>query len=603
MDLATVFKRSIYLLTAFVGMVLGAAEWGWIPFVSLPVTILGYWWCEIGLGQSRKQARGLGETMSVVLGGLSLAAATLEFFGNNPEGKLLSGIHLVVYLTWIVLLQRKKNSRYWQLLVLGVLQVAVASVLTNGHWFGLSVIGYLIAATWTMSVFSLYRAAEEFAGNERRDAGSGARIVTGVDADPARATSQAISAVCHDDGSGGVTPRFVGGVAFTAMLGLIVGSLFFVFIPRIWIGTSFGLAENELPPTLRSTITGLATEVRLGDMRQVLESNDPVLSLRLFDHQTNQPLDPDTYAEWLGHPEPLFRGVILTDYKEGRWRPHRLATEQTVQLFPVPDDPRILFATSGVVIPTVRQEIHLDQNLHDILFCMGRAVAMTDDMRETERYRVGRRQLLNDVVVRREWFKELSGGVDYIAYSELPPPDARHEVGYVASKLASATYGYTNYFARCRDVPDGLERLSGLAFEVVETEQQRVGRFLTVLEQARAIESHLRDSGRFAYSLSAPTSDPWIEPVEDFLFNSRKGHCQYFASALGLMLRSVGIPARLVTGFKEPIRPDRRCGHSPHLSNRRRQGQPSTGNEGLQLLRARDRRQTRDARRDPAVVH
>ena len=166
------------------------------------------------------------------------------------------------------------------------------------------------------------------------------------------------------------------------------------------------------------------------------------------------------------------------------------------------------------------------------------------------RYRVGRRQLLNDVVVRREWFKELSGGVDYIAYSELPPPDARHEVGYVASKLASATYGYTNYFARCRDVPDGLERLSGLAFEVVETEQQRVGRFLTVLEQARAIESHLRDSGRFAYSLSAPTSDPWIEPVEDLLFNSRKGHCQYFASALGLMLRSVGIPARLVTGFK-----------------------------------------------------
>lgn len=574
MGLATVFKLSIYLLTAFVGLVLGAAEWGWIPFVSLPMAILGYWWCEGGVRPIRKKARGLGEVPSVALGGLSLAAATMEFFGNNPEGKLLSGIHLVVYLTWIVLLQRKQTSRYWQLLVLGVLQIAVASVLTSGHWFGLSVIGYLIAATWTMSVFSLYRAAEEFAEDGRHDAGrdriaparptvnrEGASVAIGLEqraalvhhAAPQRETSQTFSTLCHDDGSRWVTMRFVGGVAFTAMLGLFVGTIFFVFIPRIWIGSSFGLADHELPPTLRMTVTGLANEIRLGDMRQVLESNDPVLALRLFDHQTNQTLDPDTYAEWLGHPEPLFRGVILTDYKEGRWRPHRLATEQTVQLFPKPDDPRIQVAIPGAAIPTVRQEIHLDQNSNDILFCLGRAVAM----RDAEDYRVGRRQLLNDIVVRRDWFKKLSGAVDYIAYSELPPPDARSEVGYVASRLALATYGYTNYFDRCREVPDGLERLSGLSFEVVETEQQRVGRNLSDLEKARAIESHLRDSRIYAYSLTAPQNDPNIEPVEEFLFYRRAGHCQYFASALGLMLRSVGIPARLVTGFKggEP-RPD-----------------------------------------------
>ncbi len=571
MDLATLFKLSIYLLTAFVGVVLGTAEGGWIPFVSLPMAILGYWWSEGRAGPDRTQVRGLGEVPSVVLGCLSLVAAAVEFFGDNPEGKLLSGIHLVVYLTWIVLLQRKQNSRYWQLLVLGVLQVAVASVLTNGSWFGLSVIGYLVAATWTMSVFSLYRAIGAFAGDGRLDArpdrsalanstanregltpaaaSVGRRSAPGPHADPQREVSQAFSTVCHDDDSRGVTMRFLGGVAFTSMLGLFVGTLFFILIPRIWIGTSFGLADNELPPTLRMTVTGLATEIRLGDMRQVLESNDPVLSLRLFDHQTNQPLDPDTYADWLGHSEPLFRGVILTDYEGGRWRPHRLATEHTAQLFPVPDDHRVPRTAAGTVIPTVRQEIHLDQNLHDILFCMDRAVAMTDDIRETERYRCGRRQLLNDIVVRQEWFKK-SSVVDYIAFSELPAPEARREAGYVASKLASATYQYTNYFDRCREVPDGLERLSGLAFEVVATEEQRTGRTLTDLEKARVIESHLRDSRIYAYSLSTPQNDPRIEPVEDFLFNHRAGHCQYFASALGLMLRSVGIPARLVTGFK-----------------------------------------------------
>ncbi|HVS03865.1 MAG TPA: transglutaminaseTgpA domain-containing protein [Thermoanaerobaculia bacterium] len=38
-------------------------------------------------------------------------------------------------------------------------------------------------------------------------------------------------------------------------------------------------------------------------------------------------------------------------------------------------------------------------------------------------------------------------------------------------------------------------------------------------------------------------------PLEDFLFASRRGHCEYFASAMVLLLRSQGVPARLVTGF------------------------------------------------------
>jgi protein-glutamine gamma-glutamyltransferase len=569
MELATIFKLSIYLLTAAVGLVLGCAEWGWIPFVSLPMTILGYAWCEVGWGPDRSRTRGLGELPSVLLGGLSLTAAAMEFFSDNPEGKLLSGIHLVVYLTWIVLLQRKRNPRYWQLLVLGVLQVAVASVLTNGHWFGLSVIGYLVAATWTMSVFSLYRAAQEFAEDERRDAERHRAVPTSPDirhdgtlagspeqrgtiGSPAvsagtnRLTSQAFRAVCSEDGSQWVSPRFVGGVALSSFLGLFVGAVFFAFIPRIWIGTSFGLEDDELPPTLRMTITGLANEIRLGDMRPALESNDPVLSIRLFDNQTNQPIDPETHAAWLGHREPLFRGVILTDYEGGRWRPNRLATELAVRLFATPDDPAITGVARKAAASTIRQEVNLQYLGNDILFCLGQAVAM----RDPEGFRCGNKQQLNDVAVRRPWFKELSGAVDYVAYSELPQPTDRVAGGPVTLKTALGSYRFTNYFKRCIAVPDSLTRLVVQARNVVDAEQNRVGRLLTELEQARAIESHLRDSRIYTYSLDTAPSDSKIDPVEDFLFNRHAGHCQYFASALGLMLRSVGIPARLVTGFK-----------------------------------------------------
>jgi protein-glutamine gamma-glutamyltransferase len=44
--------------------------------------------------------------------------------------------------------------------------------------------------------------------------------------------------------------------------------------------------------------------------------------------------------------------------------------------------------------------------------------------------------------------------------------------------------------------------------------------------------------------------DPDLDPVVDFLVNRKEGHCEYFASALALLLRSIDIPSRMVNGFK-----------------------------------------------------
>ncbi len=55
----------------------------------------------------------------------------------------------------------------------------------------------------------------------------------------------------------------------------------------------------------------------------------------------------------------------------------------------------------------------------------------------------------------------------------------------------------------------------------------------------------------FTYSL-IPSADrlDHLDPIEDFAANHRTGHCQYFASTLAMMLRSVGIPTRIVLGFR-----------------------------------------------------
>ncbi|MEO8505173.1 MAG: DUF3488 and transglutaminase-like domain-containing protein [Acidobacteriota bacterium] len=63
---------------------------------------------------------------------------------------------------------------------------------------------------------------------------------------------------------------------------------------------------------------------------------------------------------------------------------------------------------------------------------------------------------------------------------------------------------------------------------------------------AASVESYLTSNYGYTLDLTAPRTD---NPIDDFLFNSKQGHCEYFASAMVLLLRSQGIPARLVTGF------------------------------------------------------
>jgi transglutaminase-like putative cysteine protease len=67
---------------------------------------------------------------------------------------------------------------------------------------------------------------------------------------------------------------------------------------------------------------------------------------------------------------------------------------------------------------------------------------------------------------------------------------------------------------------------------------------------ARALCKYLTESGRYTYSLDQRRKDLNLDVVEDFLKNVREGHCERFASALVLMLRTQGVPARLIKGYR-----------------------------------------------------
>jgi len=86
-------------------------------------------------------------------------------------------------------------------------------------------------------------------------------------------------------------------------------------------------------------------------------------------------------------------------------------------------------------------------------------------------------------------------------------------------------------------------RISALAQNMTEGARSEA-------ESAQLLEQKLRRD--YAYSLELPRQAP-ADPLADFLFLRKKGYCEYFASAMAVMLRTLGIPSRVVTGFQSGV--------------------------------------------------
>ncbi|HET9848140.1 MAG TPA: transglutaminaseTgpA domain-containing protein [Candidatus Dormibacteraeota bacterium] len=71
----------------------------------------------------------------------------------------------------------------------------------------------------------------------------------------------------------------------------------------------------------------------------------------------------------------------------------------------------------------------------------------------------------------------------------------------------------------------------------------------TPYDQAKAIEAWFIAKNRFTYTLTPPPAPAGVRPLDYFLFTSRKGFCQDFSTAMNVMLRTLGIPSRQMSGF------------------------------------------------------
>ena len=578
MDLGTVFKFSLYGLTALVGLILGAAEGEgvvtttlrsrlFLPYLSVPFVIFGYLLTERRTATS--DGFGINSFFANLFGVIALIATVIEFTGVSKEGKLLAGTHLLVYVTWIVLFQKKTLRLYWFLMALGILQLAVASVLTNKGWFGFAAMFYMFCAVWTLSIFSLWRAQLAIEGN---DVGFPVprNETEPVTEEAQRMRSRVRSAIQHENGSQWLTMRFVSGVLMTGFAALIVSAAFFAFVPRVSLVPDVNFQHDSSYFDAQGIKQGLATSVKLGDFGPALESLEKVFEISLCDIDTKQPISVKDYAERLGMNEPLFRGAVMTTYEAGEWAAD-LGVRHALINSPFSanrdgrarrqDDPRFLGAT-------VQQDIRMESSSSGVLFCLGQPVLMATNRPSRRRTATGRPHEINRFgrynevtgVSNRGEAGEIIRDLDYQAFSVMPKTA---QMSYKLNVVYPQWQRFieTQYLAKVQKLPTGLKRLRELAHSIVQQEKIRrqkmeqlsTPRDLTRKEVAEALETYLRDSGRYRYSLNMSIKDPTIDPVEDFLFNRHEGHCEYFATALVLMMRAEGVPARVVSGYKGGI--------------------------------------------------
>jgi transglutaminase-like putative cysteine protease len=280
----------------------------------------------------------------------------------------------------------------------------------------------------------------------------------------------------------------------------LAGPMFFL-LPRVG-GAGFGGSMGGGT----ETASGFSDTVRLGGIGRIQQNDEIIMRVRLDGTDASELND----IRW--------RGVALDTFDHQWWRksrpgyPDRMARgdRDLIQV----DAAR---GRDGFVIQT----IYLEPINSPVMFVLPRAVGIQGSLPFVLRDGLGSLSLTS----RGE-------RVSYRVLSDTTMPDP--------SDLRSDDAPYASEYENYLQLPEDLDpRISELAFEITRSSRNRY-------DAARAIETHLQT--QFGYTLEQKAGGS--EPLADFLFNVREGHCEYFSTAMAVMLRTQGIATRVVNGFQ-----------------------------------------------------
>jgi transglutaminase-like putative cysteine protease len=489
------FKLSLYLL--LLTSVLALVSTGKLDLISIivaPAALLakGYRWLHGHKPEISARAATWLVILYFVFFPLDLWWFSRSFAGGAQSpalfAALIATVHLMLFAMMVRLFSAATTRDYLFLAMLSFTTILSAAILTVDTVFLGFFLVFMILAISTFMALEMRSSAE---------AAATAPLEPGTQA--ARRLRTALSATA----------------GVLAVSALAIGAVIFFLLPRFSAGY---LSSYNLQPTL---ISGFSDDVELGEIGEIKKSSTIVMRIQI---------EGDPAAAEAMH----WRGVVLTNFDGRRW-----FTDQRsiVTLSPNSDGWFPLPQTEG------ENQRRTTRLLYSVLLepIATNSLFYADEPSATRGSFFGQD---SSQLLRRSYLAVDSTGSIFNPFHnfarmryeglsrmpENPPADLR----------AASTDYPDSYRATYLQLPPLDPRIPALA-------QQITANLSNPFDKASAIAAYLRT--HYAYSLDLSGTPPTADPLPYFLFTRRAGHCEYFASAMTVMVRSLGIPARYINGF------------------------------------------------------
>ncbi len=492
------FEISLYflLLTGVLTLV-STGKLDLVTIFVLPAAMLfkGYrWWHDQGPEISNRVATWLTVAYFVFFPfDLWIISRMLAVGAQNPGlyAALLATVHLMLFATIVRLYSATTTRDYLFLTMMAFTSMLAAAILTVDTVFLAFFFIFLGLAVSTFVALEMWRSAQ---GAVTRPMESGTA-----------AAEQLHNAL-------GITSVAI------AVGALAVGGVIFLILPRFSGGYMSGL---NMQPTL---ISGFSDDVELGEIGEIKKNSMVVMRVTV-----DGGLEAAHGVRW--------RGVALTKFDGKRWYndPHEPTT-----LTPPGDGGWFQLNAPDAAAAKNATPIHYTVLLEPI----GSTALFFANEPETVRGRFTEDTGRGPFSQRRTYLlKDFTGSVfnPYHSYARMeyeanslvpmPPPASVRQAGTVYPDSIRDTY---------LQMPSLDPRIPELAKQITAQENNPY-------DKARSIEAYLHTHYGYTLDLSGP---PQGDPLAYFLFQKRAGHCEYFAAAMTVMLRTLKIPSRYINGFQ-----------------------------------------------------
>lgn len=300
-----------------------------------------------------------------------------------------------------------------------------------------------------------------------------------------------------------VSTSFVSKLLLFSFPLLLMTGAFFVVFPRVGAGfVPFGRTSARAK-------TGFSDSVQLGGIGRIQE--DQSIVLRVFD--------------WPKKERLLMRGISFDHYEKGRWERSDKVGEQIA----TDDEGQFVIRGASRIGDFQNHRVQLEALDETVIFYSPKTTLLRFP------------SLHSGVRFKKRRLEQSSGGT--IHYRDSLGNRQDYEIVRVTKTTKEIGFLTEQRKSDYLQVPNNIKKeLESYLSEIAEPSQ-------TDTKKVNAVLDHLH-SNKFSYTLDQEATDE-LDPVIAFLTSTKRGHCEYFSSAMVLLVRTSGIPARSVAGYAD----------------------------------------------------